>query len=212
MLFFPKKKVPWCLYLCFLHVCASSISFPSSPFLSSFLSYSLLLYSLPPPLLACSNFYLIWQKKTKTKNHTKTPCFGVRGWGVEEGKSFRAASSNQSNGFWESEGHKNRGNFSRKICAMLFREKMEINFFVKNWQSMSWLFSFDKFQALYDVKQLWGDWENQDKCCTINTRIISWTNVDNNVDKHVAHLTNNPFVNCHQMRDKKVIKFRSDKK
>ena len=102
------------------------------------LSYSLLLYLFlcpPPLLLAYSNFYLIRPKRQRQeitkKKSNKTPCFGLRGWGVERGKSFRAASSNQSNGFWESEGHKNRGNFSRKICAMLFREKMEINFLWK---------------------------------------------------------------------------------
>ena len=102
------------------------------------LSYSLLLYLFlcpPPLLLAYSNFYLIRPKRQRQeitkKKSNKTPCFGLRGWGVERGKSFRAASSNQSNGFWESEGHKNRGNFSRKICAMLFREKMETNFLWK---------------------------------------------------------------------------------
>ena len=159
----------------------SFLYFPSS-FFSSFRSYSIY-FLAPTPLLACSNFLLDMTKKTKTRNHnekiTKTPCFGLRGWGVGGGKSFRAASSNQSNGFWESEGHKNRGNFSRKICAMLFREKMEINFLWKIGKvcpDCSYLINFRPCVMLGD-------------CSTINTRMLSWTNVDNNVDKHVAHRT-----------------------
>ena len=159
----------------------SFLYFPSS-FFSSLLIY---LFPCPHPLASLQQFFTWYDKKDKDiksqrqKNHTKTPCFGLRGWGVGGGKSFRAASSNQSNGFWESEGHKNRGNFSRKICAMLFREKMEINFLWKIGKvcpDCSYLINFRPCVMLGD-------------CSTINTRIISWTNVDNNVDKHVAHRT-----------------------
>ena len=56
----------WCL----LHVCASSIPFPSSffPLPFSLLSYSIS-FLAPTRLLACSNFLLDMTKKTKTLNH-----------------------------------------------------------------------------------------------------------------------------------------------
>ena len=172
-------------------------------FLSLLLSLNLSI-SLPPPtpLLACSNFYLIWQKKDKDrksqrrKSHRKNALLWSERMRSRRREEFPRGFIKSVKWLLRIGGTQKPGKFFKEDLCHVIQRKNGNQFSVKNWQSVSWLFSFDKFQALYDVKQLWGHWENQDKCCTINTRIISWTNVDNNFDEHVAHLTNNPFVKC----------------
>ena len=130
-----------------------------SLFLFSLLFSLTLVYSIyflaPNPLLACSNFLLDRTKKDKDKKSQRKNHKNALLW-TERMRSRRREVFPR--GFIKSVkwllrigGTQKPGKFFKEDLCHVIQRKNGNQFSVKNWQSMSWLFLFDKFQALCDV-------------------------------------------------------------
>ena len=135
----------------------SFLYFPSS-FSSFFLSCSLLLYLFPcpHPLASLQQFFTWYDKKIQRQEITKKKSHKNALLWTERMRSRRREEFPR--GFIKSVkwllrigGTQKPGKFFKEDLCHVIQRKNRNQFSVKNWQSMSWLFLFDKFQALCDV-------------------------------------------------------------